>query len=230
MAEARSIVGAAIAEEQRQKTLLSAAVDEASSRDRRLSYAFAVVGLLTLVGAAIVAVLTLRQIARAQLSAQLIASQDRLRLLVERAPGAIAMFEKNMRYLLANRGYISDYNLHDAVDKGTLINQSHYEVFPDCCQSQREIHRRVLAGETHYADDDEFPRADGSTDWMRWKMTPRHEADGTIGGALLFSEVTTARKQVESRQGLRSNSHPGSGPRRMRRWTAPPLCSAATFR
>ena len=200
--EARSIIGAAIAEEQRQQTLLSAAVDEAGNRDRRLSYALAAVGLLTLVGAAMAAVLALRQISRAQLSAQLIASEDRLRLLVERAPAAIAMFDKDMRYLLANRRYISDYRLHDAVDKGALINHSHYEVFPQCPQNRREIHRRVLGGETLCADDDEFPRADGSTDWVRWEMTPWHRADGTIGGAMLFSEVTTARKQVESRQAL----------------------------
>ncbi len=199
---ARSIVGAAIAEEQRQQSLLSVAVDEAFNRDRHLSYALAAVGLFTLLGAAMAAVLALRQITRTQLSAQLVASEDRLRLLVERAPAAIAMFDRNMRYLLANRRYIRDYKLHDAVDKGVLINHSHYEVFPECTQDRRKIHRRVLAGETLCADDDEFPRADGSTDWMRWEMTPWHQADGTIGGAMLFSEVTTARKQVESRQAL----------------------------
>ena len=137
--EARSIIGAAIAEEQRQQTLLSAEVDEAGNRDRRLSYALAAVGLLSLLGAAMAAVLVLRQISRAQLSAQLVASEDRLRLLVERVPAAIAMFDKDMRYLLANRRYIRDYRLHDAVDKGVLINHSHYEIFPECTQNRREI-------------------------------------------------------------------------------------------
>ena len=66
--EARSIIGAAIAEEQRRRTLLSAAVDEASNRDRRLSSHFGAVGFLALLGAAMAAVLALRQISRAQLS------------------------------------------------------------------------------------------------------------------------------------------------------------------
>jgi CHASE3 domain sensor protein len=165
--EARSIVNGALVEEQRQQALLSVAVDQAFTRDRHLSYAFAAVGLLILLGAAMAAVLTLRQITRAQLSAELVASEDRLRLLVERAPAAIAMFDKDMCYLLANRRYIRDYKLHDAVDKGVLINHSHYEVFPGSIQNRREIHQRVLAGETLCAHDDEFPRADGSTDWVR---------------------------------------------------------------
>ncbi len=65
--KARSVVDAAIAEEQRQQTLLSRAVDKAFNRDRQLSYGLAAVGLLTLLGAAMAAFLTLRQKTRAQL-------------------------------------------------------------------------------------------------------------------------------------------------------------------
>ena len=80
-----------------------------------------------------------------------------------------------------------------------LINRSHYEVFPEIPQRWREIHRRVLAGETVSAENDEFPRADGSVDWVRWEMTPWHNADGTVGGAVLFSELVTARRQLETK-------------------------------
>jgi len=61
----------------------------------------------------------------------------------------------------------------------------------------REVHRRALAGETLSAEEDPFPRADGRTDWVRWEMAPWHRADGSVGGALLFSEVVTARVEAE---------------------------------
>jgi PAS domain-containing protein len=39
-------------------------------------------------------------------------------------------------------------------------------------------------------------RTDGHTDWVRWEMTPWYRADSSTGGALVFSEVVTARIQA----------------------------------
>ena len=47
------------------------------------------------------------------------------------------------------------------------------------------------------SDEDPFHRPDGTTDWVRWEMEPWRRADGTIGGAVLFSEFITARKETE---------------------------------
>ena len=47
------------------------------------------------------------------------------------------------------------------------------------------------------ADDDPFPREDGSLDWVRWEIHPWHEESGEIGGILLFSELRTEQKQAE---------------------------------
>jgi two-component system sensor kinase FixL len=53
-------------------------------------------------------------------------------------------------------------------------------------------------GETLAGEDEEFSRSDGRTDWVRWQMTPWRQQDGSIGGAVLFSEVITARRAAEA--------------------------------
>ena len=114
-------------------------------------------------------------------------SERTLRLFVENAPAAIAMFDREMRYLAASRRYASDYRLGDQ----PLVGRSHYAVFPEIPERWKEIHRRCLAGATDRADADPFPREDGRLDWVRWEIHPWHEVSGEIGGLLLFSEVIT---------------------------------------
>jgi PAS domain S-box-containing protein len=123
--------------------------------------------------------------------------EERLRLFVDRAPAAIAMFDKDMHYVAASQRFLSDYQIKGETVQ-TLCGRGHYDIFPDIPESWREIHRRVLSGETLSAQDDPFPRQNGHTDWVRWEMTPWYQADGSVGGAILFSEVLTARKTAEA--------------------------------
>jgi PAS domain S-box-containing protein len=123
--------------------------------------------------------------------------EARLQLFVDKAPAAIAMFDKDMRYVAASQRFLSDYRIRGETVQ-SLCGRSHYEVFPDIPEPWHEIHRRVLAGETLSAHDDLFVRQDGHTDWVRWEMTPWYQADCSVGGAILFSEVMTARKTAEA--------------------------------
>jgi PAS domain S-box-containing protein len=120
-------------------------------------------------------------------------NEQMLRLFVEHAPASIAMFDHEMKYIIASQRYHTDYGLGEQ----DLIGKSHYEVFPEISERWKEIHRRCLAGAVESAEDDPFPRADGSMDWVRWEIRPWHEASHEIGGIILFSEVVTNRKQAE---------------------------------
>lgn len=116
-----------------------------------------------------------------------------LRIFVEHSPAAIAMFDTEMKYIVASRRFLMDYNLGEQ----DIIGRSHYEVFPDMPERWREIHRRCLAGAIEKCDEDPFPRADKTMDWVRWEIRPWHETQGEIGGIIVFSEVITNRKQAE---------------------------------
>ena len=163
--------------------------------------AIAIGGAVALLCGAITAImLAIRASPRAQLAATLAASTSQLRLFVDRAPAAIAMFDTNMRYLAASRRYLKEYRLDSVAEPSAVVGRSHYDLFPEIPERWRDIHRRALAGETLSAEDDPFPRADGGVDWVRWEMMPWLRVNGEIGGAMLLSEVVTARKQAERGQ------------------------------
>jgi len=121
------------------------------------------------------------------------ANQTLLRLFVEHAPAALAMFDLDMRYLHASRRWMTDYGLEDRDLRGI----SHYDVFPEISQQWKDAHRLGLAGEVLRKDADRFVRADGSVQWIRWELRPWHDGAGKVGGILILSEEITQRRQAE---------------------------------
>ncbi|HLO62441.1 MAG TPA: PAS domain S-box protein [Azonexus sp.] len=115
-------------------------------------------------------------------------SREQLRLFIEHAPAALAMFDCDMRYLAVSRRWMEDYRL------GTqqLIGRSHYDIFPEIPESWRQTHQRGMAGAVLTGDNDRFLRADGSEHWIRWEIRPWRTAAGTVGGIVIFSEDITA--------------------------------------
>ncbi len=121
---------------------------------------------------------------------------EALRRFVEHSPSAMAMFDREMRYLAVSRRFLADHRL-GAQD---LLGRSHYQVFPELPERWREIHRRCMAGAVERCEEDPFPRAGGRVDWVRWELRPWYRAGAQeIGGLVLLSEDVTARKEAELR-------------------------------
>jgi len=120
-------------------------------------------------------------------------SEMMLRFFVQHAPAAIAMLDREMRYLVVSERWMSDFRLGE----GDIRGLSHYDVFPEVPERWKEVHRRCVAGAVERCQEDPFPRTDGSVDWVSWEARPWRRADDSIGGIIIFSELITERKQAE---------------------------------
>ncbi len=137
--------------------------------------------------------------ARRRVEEAMRAREQDLRRFAEFAPVAIAMFDREMRYLAASKRFRDDFGLGDQ----ELLGRSHYDVFPEIPKHWRDVHRRCLAGAVERNPGELFQRSDGSEQWIRWEIQPWHRTDGEIGGITLFSEEITQQKRSE--QALRES-------------------------
>jgi len=115
-----------------------------------------------------------------------------LQLFIEHAPAAVAMFDRDMRYLAASPRWLRDHRLGMEV-----LGRSHYDVLPDIPERWKEVHRRALAGEVIAKEDDRFDRADGTVQWLNWEVRPWHASDGQVGGIVISLEEITDRKRSD---------------------------------
>ena len=118
--------------------------------------------------------------------------EELLKTFIKYVPAAVAMLDRNMRYLQVSDRWCADYSL----DSSQLLGRSHYEIFSDLPERWRQIHRRSLEGETFRAEEDRWDRAGGTT-WLRWETRPWQNLDGVPGGILIFSEDITQRKHAD---------------------------------
>ena len=132
---------------------------------------------------------------RKRVEADLRQSQELFQLFTQHAPAALAMFDRDMRYIAVSRRWCDDFSLR----REDIIGRSHYEVFTDIPARWVTIHRRALGGETIKNDEDCFERSDGSVQWLRWEVRPWLTGTGAIGGIIVFTEEITARKRSEAR-------------------------------
>ncbi|HEX4950469.1 MAG TPA: PAS domain-containing protein [Blastocatellia bacterium] len=127
--------------------------------------------------------------ARAQIALR--ESEEKARLFIAHAPAAVAMFDREMRYIAASHRWRQDYGLSEE-----LMGRSHYEVLPEITEAWKQGYRRALAGAVVQAEEDRFVRADSSEQWLKWEVRPWFDTTGAIGGIIIFSEDITARKHA----------------------------------
>ncbi|SEG59160.1 PAS domain S-box-containing protein [Bryocella elongata] len=120
-------------------------------------------------------------------------AEARLQLFVEYAPAALAMFDREMRYVCASERWMSGVGLDVANPRG----KSHYEVYPGLPEAWKEEHRRGLTGETIEREAERFDSPDGRVRWLHREIRPWIDTNGEVGGIIVFSEDVTERRRTQ---------------------------------
>ncbi len=130
---------------------------------------------------------------RKQAEEALRTSEANMRFIIKHDPSAIAVYDRDLRYIAVSDRFLKDYEILDE----DIVGKHHYEVFPEIPQKWRDVHQRVMCGAIESEKDDTFVRLDGSLTYNSWECRPWYDSDGSIGGIITYTEVTTDRKLAE---------------------------------
>ncbi|MEO5378637.1 MAG: SpoIIE family protein phosphatase [Magnetococcus sp. DMHC-6] len=124
--------------------------------------------------------------------------QKQIRILMQHAPAAIAMFDRHSCYLQVSQRWLEEYHLTDAKK---IIGKNHFDIFPDLPKRWKEIFARGLQGIFDKQFAEPFQRsAHEPTQWLNWEVSPWWDSSGEVGGILLFTEDVTPKKILEEKQ------------------------------
>lgn len=114
-------------------------------------------------------------------------------ILLEHTPVAVAMFDREMRYIAVSRKWLIDHNCSDF----SLIGLCNWQVLPSIAQRWKEIHDRCLTGESHLCEAEKMTQVDGSYEWLKWECRPWYDKSGEIGGTIFCTELITELLQTQ---------------------------------
>ena len=115
------------------------------------------------------------------------------KIFIEQAPTAIAMLDRDMRYIAVSQRWISDYKMEGK----EIIGRSHYDIFPEIGEDWKINHQKCLNGAIDICEEAPFKRADGTIQWIYWDVRPWYISEDKIGGLLMHTGDITIQKEKE---------------------------------
>jgi PAS domain S-box-containing protein len=129
--------------------------------------------------------------------AELSYEKSRLQSFVEHAPAAVAMFDRDLRYIAVSNRWLEESKMQGQ----NLIGQFHYDVVHNVSNEWKQTHQRGLAGEVIKMDEDIWrPEGWDHDQYVKWEIRPWYLFDGSIGGIMMFThditEISLQRQEL----------------------------------
>lgn len=124
--------------------------------------------------------------------------QQRLDYLFHHVPLPIAMFDKEMNYLMVSQQYLYDYKPLET----NIIGKNHYDIFPETPVRWREAHQRCLKGVSESCEADPYHTRTGHLLYIDWVVQPWYIENHAVGGLILIARIVN--EQVEAQNKLKT--------------------------
>ena len=124
---------------------------------------------------------------------EIIHFRNLMQYIIEHNRSAVAVHDKDYKYVYVSQRYLEEYNL---VGKN-VVGLHHYDVIPNIPEKWREVHKKALMGIVSSADEDIYYKSDGTIEWTQWECRPWYNAENEVGGFVVYTEKITERKKNE---------------------------------
>ncbi|MCQ8897334.1 PAS domain-containing protein [Limnobacter humi] len=116
-----------------------------------------------------------------------------IRGVIEQLPMAVAMFDRNMRYLGCSNQWQTTY----LAQVENPIGQSHYDLIPTISDGWKAAHQAGLSGQHLHENHDHWVTPEGKDMWLDWVIEPWRNAQGEVGGIIIAAKDITEEEQIK---------------------------------
>jgi PAS domain S-box-containing protein len=121
------------------------------------------------------------------------------RRLMEQAPFAVALFDKDLRYAMVSPRWVELFQ-----PQGDGIGHRLDELGPDVYGDFVKVQERALLGHITRSDEHRMVDSRGRVFWIRWEMHPWRDGSGEIVGVVVYvddiSGLTAARRASQTHE------------------------------
>ncbi|WP_339901897.1 PAS domain S-box protein [uncultured Cyclobacterium sp.] len=120
-------------------------------------------------------------------------SNKRNGIFIQQSPYAIAMLDKELRYMAVSEKWRKDY----AMEGKEIVGKSYYELFPNIKENRKKDFQACLAGKKFIKKEELVFGQKGNNKWIKSDIRPWYITEGEIGGLLMHTEDLTLIKNKE---------------------------------
>jgi|GEM_PF-1970440 PAS domain S-box-containing protein len=120
--------------------------------------------------------------------------QEIFEIFVKYSPGATAMLDSDLEFMMVNDNWYRDYKLEGADITGLSFNA----VFPNVDTDDKWTNAltAALTGQVTESERAEL-KYNGETIYLKWRTQPWRLSNGKVGGVFLFTEIITENVRLE---------------------------------
>ena len=119
---------------------------------------------------------------------------NRIKLFIEQAPSALAMFDTNFRYVSASKAWFDFFQISDHNIQG----KPHDEVVKIVPKNWKSNYEQCLSGKVLKDIEEKVIAKDDSIQWLSWNFRPWYVEKGKIQGVLVnVNDITKIKRERE---------------------------------